>query len=295
MSLFNAFEKGSLTLDRFESGNSVELLDVLKFYAHDLIGLCQQLSGVCQSPDLEEVRMQLCKEISSRTQRNRAIEILESLGLSVSAISLAKLIQATVKSPPIPIGDFKELLLTLNHTIPNELSTKQLFLLSPEEIGYFNGTRFADPPATWTNFPSSEHEIQEAGKCFALNRNTACVFHAMRAMEPGLYALAKDLGFSIQENWNKALDMIEKEIRSRSKRTHGEIWVITDEPFYTGAAVHFRIVKNAWRNHTAHLRNRYDKEQAQDILNSVVAFMRHLATRLHEIDEERPEHEGNHS
>ncbi len=94
--------------------------------------------------------------------------------------------------------------------------------------------------------------------------------------------MGESLEITIKENWNTAIDQIEKEIRSRSKKTHGESWITDDEPFYTGAAVHFRVVKNAWRNHTMHLRSRYDKEEAQDILNSVGAFIRHLATRLHE-------------
>jgi hypothetical protein len=282
MGLLTALEKGALTQEDFATYKIVSVLDMLRFYAQDLIGLCQRLSGACQSSDLGGLRSQLSKEISSRTSHLRGIEILSSLGLSVSAVSLKKLIEATLRTPEISSDEFKKLMENLNQTIPNELSTKMLFLLSPEEVGYFDESRVLSSPETWESFPSSTYEIREAGKCFAMDRNTACVFHAMRAMEPGISALASALEMSIRENWNKALDQIEKEIRSRNKNTHGESWITDDEPFYTGAAVHFRIVKNAWRNHTMHLRSRYDKEEARDILNSVVAFMRHLATRLTE-------------
>jgi len=42
-------------------------------------------------------------------------------------------------------------------------------------------------------FPSASVDIEEAGKCLALDRGTATVFHLMRAMEVGLRALAKSL------------------------------------------------------------------------------------------------------
>jgi hypothetical protein len=107
------------------------------------------------------------------------------------------------------------------------------------------------------------------------------VFHAMRALEPALTALCKELGLSFAENWNAALNNIEKEIRSRSRATHGEQWR-DDEQFYAESATHFRMLKNAWRNHTVHLKNTYDEDQARVILTSVSDFINHLSTKLSE-------------
>ena len=120
----------------------------------------------------------------------------------------------------------------------------------------------------------------EAGKCFALARYTACVFHLMRILEAGLNALGDSLGLTVATNWNRAITDIETEIGARSYATHPG-WR-TDEPFYSEAATHFRMVKNAWRNHTMHIKERYDEERARSVLNSVSDFMRHLAGRLHE-------------
>ena len=44
------------------------------------------------------------------------------------------------------------------------------------------------------NFPTANTEVIEAGNCFAFGRNTACVFHLMRALEVVLKSLFNRLG-----------------------------------------------------------------------------------------------------
>jgi hypothetical protein len=46
--------------------------------------------------------------------------------------------------------------------------------------------------------------------------------------------------------------------------------------------IDLRVVKDAWRNYTAHLRGKYDDQEAEDMLANVRGFMQKLATRLHE-------------
>lgn len=130
-------------------------------------------------------------------------------------------------------------------------------------------------------FPSIEYDVREAGRCFALERYTASVFHCMRIMEVGLEALSTVLDLNVATNWNNALNLIEKEIRGRSIATHGPGWK-DDEAFYSEAAAHFRAVKNAWRNHAMHKRETFDEERARGILQSTADLMRHLADRLSE-------------
>ena len=132
-------------------------------------------------------------------------------------------------------------------------------------------------------FPSARYDISEAGHCLALRRPTACIVHLMRALEVGLSYLAVALDMSLtSENWNTILNLIEKEIRSRTKESHGEKWKTEDEPFFTESATHFRLVKNAWRNHAAHARDKYTDQEAEEIYGSVRSFMRHLSKRLSE-------------
>jgi hypothetical protein len=90
------------------------------------------------------------------------------------------------------------------------------------------------------------------------------------------------LSVDVEENWHKMLNKIEKEIKRRNE-TPTQEWRQTKQR-YTEAATHFRMVKDAWRNHTMHIRAFYNEDDALDILNSVRAFMRHLATWLQETD-----------
>lgn len=162
-----------------------------------------------------------------------------------------------------------------------ELSSRKVVALNTSESEiYSDETKLFDRRAL-DAFPSIEPEAMESSKSFALGRYTASVFHAVRALESGLNALAADLGVDIQSNWNNALNLIEKEIRSRSKATHGDSW-ISDEQFFSEAATHFRFFKNAWRNHTMHIKERYDEKRARTIIVGVADFLTHLSSRISE-------------
>lgn len=52
--------------------------------------------------------------------------------------------------------------------------------------------------------------------------------------------------------------------------------------FYAQAVSHFGILKDAWRNHTMHVRGIYTEEQAELIFNNVKSFMQKLSTKLSE-------------
>lgn len=163
----------------------------------------------------------------------------------------------------------------------DEMEGQKVLVMPPDAA-----ERFADPEAIFGGtvldaFPSAQYDIQETGKCLALQRFTASVFHCMRIMEVGLEALGAELGLAVATNWNTALTQIEKEVRSRSIATHGPNWK-SDETFFSEAVTHFRVVKNAWRNHTMHRRETFDEERARSVLQSTADFMRTLAGRLSE-------------
>jgi hypothetical protein len=109
-------------------------------------------------------------------------------------------------------------------------------------------------------FSSSSSDIDEAGKCLALNRTTACVYHLMRILENGLYALGVDLEIErLQVNWHNAIEQIEKaigdfdkkQLSSNAAESEKIEWRLKKQ-FYSEAAAHFMYIKEAWRNRTAH-------------------------------------------
>jgi hypothetical protein len=137
--------------------------------------------------------------------------------------------------------------------------------------------------AVATAFPSAAFDIEEAGRCLALERNTAAVLHCMRILEVGLNTLAAALNVPFNErNWGNIIPEIISEIGKRDKAaTRGSAWR-KESPFYAEAATQFGFVRNAWRNHAMHIRDKYDEERARRIYDHTRDLMKHLATKLHE-------------
>lgn len=160
----------------------------------------------------------------------------------------------------------------------DELEGHLMFVLPSRHASFYSleapfGAAVADA------FPSAAYDIVEAAKCRSLGRWTASVMHLMRALEVGLAALARHVGVDPGDGgWNTVLNQIETKARAIGKRSHGK----DAEQWAAEAASHLRFVKNAWRNHAMHPLEKYDEDRAVEIFDNAQAFMRHLATKLHE-------------
>jgi len=208
-------------------------------------------------------------------------ETLEAMGLRNSAKAAKRLWTFVKGREQVESSELEPLIDEVLHRMMDELETQLVLAIANSKACYFDDSTDVFPASAREAFPSAEYDMDEASKCFALERHTACVFHSMCVLEVGLNTLSRALDLPVGKTWNMSLDQIEKEIRSRSVRTHGEVWK-TDEPFYSEAATHFRFVKNSWRNYVAHGKEHYDEERAGKILRSVGDFMRDIAGRLHE-------------
>jgi hypothetical protein len=131
-------------------------------------------------------------------------------------------------------------------------------------------------------FPSAAAEIRDAGSCLALEQETACVMHLMRALETPIVLLADKFSVpSSRENWNKILERIQKEVNDLGPSL-GADWKEHKE-WYSEACAYFLHFKNAWRNHAMHGRTRYNGTEAKRIMDHTKGFMEHLAKRLREV------------
>jgi hypothetical protein len=165
---------------------------------------------------------------------------------------------------------------------------KKVFLYIPPERAKFwprmsNQNIFGDKVET--AFPSAAYDISESGVCLALARGSACIFHLMRVLEIGLTVLGKQFGVSLAHtNWAPAIDQIESKIRNMQKDSAWNALPDCKEQqeFYSQAASHFGILKDAWRNYTMHARGFYTEEKAEQIFENTKGFMQQLAERLHE-------------
>jgi hypothetical protein len=130
-------------------------------------------------------------------------------------------------------------------------------------------------PQVEAKFAEMSEDISEAGKCLALNRATAAVFHLMRVMEKALQCLGTELGIALVDgkNWQNILDEANKAIKGLPAK--GARTKVLSE-----AAAHLYAVKLAWRNEVMHPKQTYTGDEADEIYRHVRAFMRDLAGLL---------------
>lgn len=160
----------------------------------------------------------------------------------------------------------------------DELEARCVFVMNPAHTAYYTPTAPLFGGAVDEAFPSAALEIDEAGKCRAVGRWTACVMHLMRALEAPISALALKFSVDIGQNWNSALNQIDAALKSIAKSTDGA----EAEQWASEASAHLRVIKNAWRNHAQHGKARYDEEQAISIWNNVESLMRNVSRKLAE-------------
>jgi hypothetical protein len=139
-------------------------------------------------------------------------------------------------------------------------------------------------------FPSAQFDITEASTCYALERPTASIFHAMRAAEIGLRALARERKVKFKkwllewQDWNTIISEIhaefKKEVGAWARGPHKDAFV----DFYSGALGEVEAFKDAYRNHVMHSRPHrpYTDHDAQVVLAAVKRFLRRLSERTNE-------------
>jgi hypothetical protein len=134
-------------------------------------------------------------------------------------------------------------------------------------------------------FPGVRREIDEAGRCYALDRNTAATLHAMRALEVPLHAVAEELGISSQEaSWHKVLKMIDTELSKdyRQSKLKNKL------SFYSEVATCLRPIIKPRRNPAAHLSPFATDERARKIIEDTIYLLRVLADHFVEDASDSP-------
>jgi hypothetical protein len=166
--------------------------------------------------------------------------------------------------------------------VDDELDLPMFLHLMPTEA-----TLYQSPTEGWESiidkFPGAVRDIEEASKSLALNRYTAGVFHCMRIIERGLRALAKALDITYAPSWESYLKQIDAQI-AKERKDKAPAWK-KDEEFYAQAASHLRTIKTAWRNPTMHVKGHYTREEALEVAMATRFFMRHLSSRLAEVED----------
>lgn len=107
----------------------------------------------------------------------------------------------------------------------------------------------------------------------------------MRVVERGLRVLGAalndpNLDPSRNPTWETILRKCDAELQKPYDKRSPE-WQ-KEQQFFAEATANIRAVKDAWRKPSIHVEMDYDDEKAIAIFRAVRAFVRQLATKLHE-------------
>ncbi len=169
-------------------------------------------------------------------------------------------------------------------TFRRELSLRKTFCIEPHREQFFAPVPGSYAPDFDVKFPAAIYETDEAGKCLALGRSTATVFHLMRAMEIGIKAVARCLGVQDptkdhERSWGKILETIKLATEAKNKAGWSNK---DDKQFFADVYVSLDAVRVAWRNTTMHVENKYTGDEAEHIFMAARGLMRKLTARLDE-------------
>jgi len=223
----------------------------------NIAGLVQAMSGRPNAKDNPKIQDVLAGMITFTSY----------FGLSVSRATVDGLVaRAKAKQPISP----QELTL-LADVLRNELIGKSFMMIRAEKRKYWEGTQEEEYRDIFDQFPTCIEDYAEAFKCFSVGRNTATVFHLMRAMEAAVKEIGKHLGIAnVEKAWGKILADIDVKIKAMPAGKNKKAWNEVRANLYH--------VKECWRNETMHPKQTYTEQEAKAIIEAVAVFMRKLAS-----------------
>jgi hypothetical protein len=179
-------------------------------------------------------------------------------------------------------GALKSLFEKLAERVKDELSQHAFYQIQPDKVKYYDDAPALFGPEVAAAFPSAMDDIEEAGKCLAVGRSTACVFHLMRSFSPAIKAIATEFAFKPNENWGPFLNDFRNEIW---KKYPDDKTKVNEEQrvFYSDLEQQLRAIKDAWRNPTMHsIAAVYTEDKAEEIFGYVRGLMKKAAEKLKE-------------
>jgi hypothetical protein len=257
--------RDALPVYLFENSHGlVSLADMLPFIAYDFTrasSMLGQLYAQCRSgvsPTSGSWSL-IASELGCLERECAA------LGLT-NTLSQIKRIKPVFFDNASPGYDFPRDILDVQLRLNDELRERKVFMLDGKDARYFEAHGF--PAMIGERFPQAIYDMEEAGKCLALERATACAFHLMRVTEYGLQALGKKVGIAHERpDWEPVIRKIDAEL----KKPYAEREYKGMADFLAHASAHLNAVKVAWRNRVMHVERKHTIEEAREIYLLVVS------------------------
>jgi len=178
--------------------------------------------------------------------------------------------------------------IVLRRCVEEDLANLSLILIPPPKERALNELE-ADWSQVWKQFPSSKYDSGQAMGCYALDLNTACVFHLMRVTEVGLRGLARRMKVRFPKSkqvewpqWLGVLKGMEDKVTLLSQEMKAGPRKIELLDFYRDALGQFYEFKNQFRSHVTHTPCIYGEARAATIVVQVKDLMNRLAFQIDE-------------
>jgi hypothetical protein len=175
----------------------------------------------------------------------------------------------------VTLAQVRPLLTDLHQRMCDDLDGRFFLFLPSEAVPFYAPKEPLFSAQVEAKFPTMSEDIAEAGKCLALNRSTAAVFHLMRVVEIAVQLFGDKLGITLaaDKNWQNILDEINKAIKKLDQKA-------PQTRAYAEASAHLYNVKLCWRNAVMHPKQTYTADEAEALFTAVKIFIRDLAEIL---------------
>lgn len=208
---------------------------------------------------------------------------VDMLGAKVTLAAVRRVVTGCEQSL-LTYNSLIDLTTDIDRRLRDELDGRMVFCLSDVEAGFYSPAEPFIEGDFETKFVSAAFDLEEATKCFALDRHTAAVFHAVRVLEFGIRAIARCLDIpdpltTMERNWATILKKIKERIDEKwpaGRRVAG------DGVLFEELHASLDAVRNPLRNATMHPQAKYTMNEAYDVLRTVGGFMRKLSERCDE-------------
>jgi hypothetical protein len=283
-------------------------------HAFKQLTVYEQHASSTDYPD-EEVKREHKEDISLTLAAAKTIAHFINLEETKDAISRLEMDMRSTATK-LRTTDLQYALHHLVELMQSELEKRKVFAIDTGKAGYYQDDIYGvlPPPPRLPQhfvrskqaepifgdrvlgaFPSAYMDIVEAGRCLALNRNNAAVYHLMQVAEVGLRVLAKDRRVTITRNkgkvvvpfdfaqWGEMISQLQEKKKlinlwKRSKSLKEEA-----NRYYTRAIFEVDSFNEIFRKHISHSRNElYEPDVALSCWGHVYRFMNTLAERMSE-------------
>ena len=183
------------------------------------------------------------------------------------------------------LEQFRHLLDSMMECLEQEAAVTVAMILPPEMACMFEATTPIFGVDVAAKFPGIQYDTSETGKCLALGRSTAAVFHSMRCLEAGISAISRCLAIpdptkGADRNWGALLGKIKTAIDGRwvgsASRMGG------DGEFFEGLYAVLVALRNPYRNATMHLDQKFTEDESKHLTEMVKGVMQKIASRMDE-------------